>query len=128
MATKSSIHIKPCRVTSSGAHNRRTAEYMRNIGESRIVSGGYEIRNQYFKGCIALLKEIAHIKQPGTARETCYVFEGFMGLSFISYFEIGELPEISRTGQARLYGVELSSQCFQSNLSVGKLWAHPLFL
>ena len=36
MATKSSIHIKPCRVTSSGAHNRRTAEYMRNIGESRI--------------------------------------------------------------------------------------------
>ena len=36
MARKSSIHIKPCRVTSSGAHNRRTAEYMRNIGESRI--------------------------------------------------------------------------------------------
>ena len=36
MATKSSIHIKPCRVTSSGAHNRRTAEYMCNIGESRI--------------------------------------------------------------------------------------------
>ena len=36
MATKSSIHIKPCRVTSSGAHNRRTAEYMHNIGESRI--------------------------------------------------------------------------------------------
>ena len=36
MATKSRIHIKPCRVTSSGAHNRRTAEYMRNIGESRI--------------------------------------------------------------------------------------------
>ena len=36
MATKSSIHIKPCRVTSSGAHNRRTAEYMRNIGESGI--------------------------------------------------------------------------------------------
>ena len=36
MATKSSIHIKPCRVTSSGAHNRRTAEYMRNIGKSRI--------------------------------------------------------------------------------------------
>ena len=36
MATKSSIHIKPCRVTSSGAHNRRTAEYMRNIGKSKI--------------------------------------------------------------------------------------------
>ena len=36
MATKSSIHIKSCRVTSSGAHNRRTAEYMRNIGKSQI--------------------------------------------------------------------------------------------
>ena len=36
MATKSSIHIKPCKVTSSGLHNRRTPEYMRNIGESRI--------------------------------------------------------------------------------------------
>ena len=36
MATKSSIHIKPCNVASSEAHNRRTAEYMRNIGKSRI--------------------------------------------------------------------------------------------
>ena len=36
MATKSSIHIKPCNIVSSEAHNRRTAEYMRNIGEFRI--------------------------------------------------------------------------------------------
>ena len=36
MATKSSIHIKPCNAKSSEAHNRRTAEYMRNIGESKI--------------------------------------------------------------------------------------------
>ena len=36
MATKSSIHIKPCSIASSEAHNRRTAEYMRNIRESRI--------------------------------------------------------------------------------------------
>ena len=36
MATISSIHIKPCNITSSGAHNRRTVEYMRNIGESKI--------------------------------------------------------------------------------------------
>ena len=36
MATKSSRHIKPCNIVSSEAHNRRTAEYMRNIGESRI--------------------------------------------------------------------------------------------
>ena len=36
MATKSSIHIKPCKTSSSEAHNRRTAEYMRNIGKSKI--------------------------------------------------------------------------------------------
>ena len=36
MATKSSIHIKPCNVASSEAHNRRTAEYIRNIGKSKI--------------------------------------------------------------------------------------------
>ena len=35
MAIKSSIHIKPCNTKSSEAHNRRTAEYMRHIGESR---------------------------------------------------------------------------------------------
>ena len=37
MATKSSIHIKPCReLHQAAAHNRRTAEYMRNIGKSQI--------------------------------------------------------------------------------------------
>ena len=36
MATKSSIHIKPCNVKSSRAHNRRTTEYMRNINKSKI--------------------------------------------------------------------------------------------
>ena len=48
------------------------------------ISGGYEIRNRYFKGCIAP-KEISHIRQSGKARETCYVFEGFMDyLSFLT--------------------------------------------
>ena len=39
-------------------------------------SGGYEIRNKFFKGCIAP-KDITHIRQtePG---ETCCLFEGFM--------------------------------------------------
>ena len=35
MATKSSIHIKPCNITSCEAYNRRTPEYMRNIGDSK---------------------------------------------------------------------------------------------
>lgn len=33
---KSSIHIKPCNISSSEAHNLRTPEYMRNIGETKI--------------------------------------------------------------------------------------------
>ena len=36
MNPKSSIHIKPCNVASSETHNRRTAEYMRNIGKSKV--------------------------------------------------------------------------------------------
>ena len=36
MATISSIHIKPCNIASSEAHKRRTPEYLRNIGESKI--------------------------------------------------------------------------------------------
>jgi len=48
------------------------------------MSGGYEIRNRYFKGCIAP-KEISHIRQSGEQRNTCYVFEGFMDyLSFLT--------------------------------------------
>ena len=48
------------------------------------ISGGYEIRNRYFKGCIAP-KEISHIRQAGKARTACYVFEGFMDyLSFLT--------------------------------------------
>jgi hypothetical protein len=48
------------------------------------ISGGYEIRNRYFKGCIAP-KEISHIRQSGEPRKACYVFEGFMDyLSFLT--------------------------------------------
>lgn len=33
---KTSINIKPCLVTSSGAHNRRTAEYLANIRKEKL--------------------------------------------------------------------------------------------
>ena len=46
-------------------------------------SGGYEIRNKFFKGCIAP-KDITHIRQEQT-RENCCLFEGFMDyLSFLT--------------------------------------------
>ncbi|RGX83842.1 toprim domain-containing protein [Bacteroides intestinalis] len=48
------------------------------------VSGGYEVRNKFFKGCIAP-KEITHIRQAGELKDTCYLFEGFMDyLSFLT--------------------------------------------
>lgn len=48
------------------------------------VSGGYEVRNKFFKGCIAP-KDVTHIQQTGEQKETCYLFEGFMDyLSFLT--------------------------------------------
>ena len=48
------------------------------------VAGGYEVRNRFFKGCIAP-KDISHIRQQGGPREKCLVFEGMMDyLSFLT--------------------------------------------
>lgn len=43
-------------------------------------SGGYELRNKYFKGCIS--KDITHVQN---GKSTCQLFEGFMDyLSFLT--------------------------------------------
>ena len=48
------------------------------------VAGGYEVRNPFFKGCIAP-KDISHIRQQEEPREKCLVFEGLMDyLSFLT--------------------------------------------
>jgi hypothetical protein len=48
------------------------------------VAGGFEVRNRFFKGCIAP-KDISHIRQQGEPREKCLVFEGMMDyLSFLT--------------------------------------------
>ena len=48
------------------------------------VAGGYEVRNRFFKGCIAP-KDISHIRQQEEPREKCLVFEGLMDyLSFLT--------------------------------------------
>lgn len=48
------------------------------------IDGGYEVRNSFFKGCIAP-KSITHIRQQGEPKDTCFVFEGFMDyLSFLT--------------------------------------------
>lgn len=51
----------------------------------RNRSGGYELRNRWFKGCIAP-KDISHTRQDGeNENKICLVFEGFMDyLSFLT--------------------------------------------
>ena len=49
------------------------------------ISGGYELRNRYFKGGLAP-KDITHIRQQGEPQAACYLFEGFM--DYLSYLTI----------------------------------------
>lgn len=59
----------------------------------RNVAGGYEIRNRYFKGCIAP-KDITHIQHEGRRNDVCFVFEGFMDyLSFLT-IRLEKCPEM----------------------------------
>ena len=62
------------------------------------IAGGYELRNRYFKGCLAP-KDITHIRQQGKQRAVCYLFEGFMDyLSFLT-IRVNNNPEEPRTGE-----------------------------
>ena len=62
------------------------------------MSGGYELRNRYFKGCLAP-KDITHIRQQGEQRVVCYLFEGFMDyLSFLT-IRMNNNPEEPRTNE-----------------------------
>ena len=62
------------------------------------ISGGYELRNRYFKGCLAP-KDITHIRQQGEQRGVCYLFEGFMDyLSFLT-IRVNNNPEEPRTNE-----------------------------
>ena len=55
--------------------------------------GGYELRNRWFKGCIAP-KDISYMKQDGeNENKICLVFEGFIDyLSFLTLRKHGRLP------------------------------------
>ena len=62
------------------------------------MSGGYEVRNKYFKGCIAP-KDLTRIRQtePG---KTCHLFEGFMDyLSFLTLRQAGHPDRPALDGQ-----------------------------
>ena len=62
------------------------------------IADGYELRNRYFKGCLAP-KDITHIRQQGEQRLVCYLFEGFMDyLSFLT-IRVNNNPEEPRTNE-----------------------------
>lgn len=58
------------------------------------IAGGYEIRNPYFKGCIAP-KDISIIrKSERLSRGYCCLFEGFMDyLSYLTLVKMGRITE-----------------------------------
>lgn len=72
------------------------------------MAGGYEVRNSFFKGCIAP-KDITHIRQQGEPREKCLVFEGFMDyLSFLT-LRMKNCPTMpTLTGRIMSYSTLLS--------------------
>ena len=83
------------------------------------ISGSYELRNRYFKGCLAP-KDITHIRQQGEQRDVCYLFEGFMDyLSFLTIRENNnpEEPQTSEQDYMVLNSV--------TNLSKAEQLLHP---
>ena len=75
----SDVAVPNCREVRYTLHGKRYFA----IG-FRNVSDGYELRNRFFKGCIAP-KDISHVRQQGEPREKCLVFEGMMDyLSFLT--------------------------------------------
>ena len=57
------------------------------------MAGGYEVRNRYFKGCVAP-KDITHIRQQDGQRCMCYLFEGFM--DYLSLLNIRVRTNLTR--------------------------------
>lgn len=76
------------------------------------VAGGYEVRNRFFKGCIAP-KDISHIRQHGEPREKCLVFEGMMDyLSFLTLRmrNCPTMPDLDRQDYVILNSVAIVSK------------------
>ena len=75
------IDVEIARTVCKELHFETRGKHYFGIGFPNIA-GGYEIRNPFFKGCIAP-KDISHFyaEEP---KKVCFVFEGFMDfLSFI---------------------------------------------
>lgn len=123
------IDIETARTVCKELHFDTRGKHYFGIGFPNIV-GGYEIRNLFFKGCIAP-KDISHLyaEKP---KKVCFVFEGFIDfLSFMTlrrkendglkrqdYLVLNSVSNIQKTLE-RLSQYD-SVQCFLDNDNAGR--------
>ena len=123
------IDIETARTVCKELHFDTRGKHYFGIGFPNI-SGGYEIRNPFFKGCIAP-KDISHFyaEEP---KKVCFVFEGFMDLlSFMTlrrkendglkrqdYLVLNSVTNIHKVAK-RLSRYD-SVQCFLDNDEAGR--------
>ena len=89
------------------------------------MAGGYEVRNRYFKGCVAP-KDITHIRQQGGQRCVLPV-RGVHGLPFNPYHPSRKQSATPAIGHTGLYHIELSFQSCKSGKHIGDLHPSRLF-
>ena len=87
------IDVETARTMCKELHFDTRGKHYFGIGFPNIA-GGYEIRNPFFKGCIAP-KDISHFyaEEP---KKVCFVFEGFM--DFLSFMTLRKLKNPQQTG------------------------------
>ena len=87
------IDVETARTVCKELHFDTRGKQYFGIGFPNIA-GGYEIRNPFFKGCIAP-KDISHFyaEEP---KKVCFVFEGFM--DFLSFMTLRKLKNPQQTG------------------------------
>ena len=123
------IDIETARTVCKELHFDTRGKHYFGIGFPNIA-GGYEIRNPFFKGCIAP-KDISHFyaEEP---KKVCFVFEGFMDfLSFMTlrrkendrlkwqdYLVLNSVTNIHKAAK-RLSRYD-SVQCFLDNDEAGR--------
>mgnify|MGYP001006788337 FL=1 len=123
------IDIETARTVCKELHFDTRGKHYFGIGFPNIA-GGYEIRNPFFKGCIAP-KDISHFyaEEP---KNVCFVFEGFMDfLSFMTlrrkendglkrqdYLVLNSVTNIHKAAK-RLSRYD-SVQCFLDNDNAGR--------
>ena len=123
------IDIETARTVCKELHFDTRGKHYFGIGCPNIA-GGYEIRNPFFKGCIAP-KDISHFyaEEP---KKVCFVFEGFMDfLSFMTlrrkendrlkwqdYLVLNSVTNIHKA--AKRLSCYDSVQCFLDNDEAGR--------